>query len=108
MAGMMGSALHIVFGADRKEISTPSNAMHAIFSGLISDADPGLVEEMTEYFLDVGEGGPLSNVARQGLAWVFIILQPLVFRFMMVMVGAVVGAGCRAGMAGPDGPSSSA
>ncbi|KAF5832377.1 hypothetical protein DUNSADRAFT_11749 [Dunaliella salina] len=90
LAAMIGSALHIVFGADYVEFMTPSNAMYSVFAGIGTEADAERTQEQTQFFLKEGRSDSTSNVARRGLAWVFIIIQPLVFRFMMVMVMSIV------------------
>jgi len=90
LAAMIGSALHVVFGADFNEFMTPSNAMYTVFSGIGTEADAERTADQTQFFLKEGRSDSSSNVARRGLAWVFIIIQPLIFRFMMVMVMSIV------------------
>jgi len=84
VAAMMGSALHIVFGPDIEQLMTPSDAMYSVFKGIASDAAADQVEVTTSFLFKEGMGRPLSNPARQGLAWILLILRPLFFRFLMV------------------------
>eukprot|EP00967_Tisochrysis_lutea_P070695 scaffold93409_cov17-Tisochrysis_lutea.AAC.1 len=60
--------------------------MYTVFSGIGTEADAGRTAEQTKFFLKEGRPDSSSNLARRGLAWVFIMIQPLIFRFMMVMI----------------------
>ncbi|KAF5835276.1 hypothetical protein DUNSADRAFT_7638 [Dunaliella salina] len=88
LAAMFGSALHIVFGADFNEFMTPGDAMYTVFSGITSEADAQHAVKRTQFFLEKGSSSP--NVARRALAWFFIVVKPLIFKFMMVLVMSII------------------
>lgn len=80
---LLTAQMLVVFGPRLLDLSQLPTAFVLLFQGLIIGGDTG-EGRLIPFLRSEAMGGPLSNPATQGLAWIMLIFRPLLFGFLLV------------------------